>query len=126
MSPMKMPEQYRQTTPTNPMFATTSGQPFGLFQIPSHRAPDGHALKIIACDGEETGWEHVSVSFVERSKKCPSWNDMCFVKNLFWADDACVVQFHPASKDYISLHHGCLHLWRSTLEKFPMPPKILV
>ena len=39
------------------------------------------------------GWEHVSVSY---SKKTPTWDEMCRVKDIFWGEDECVVQYHPA------------------------------
>lgn len=63
-------------------------------------------------------WEHVSVS----ARTTPTWDEMCWVKNLFWPADECVVQFHPAGKDYISDHDACLHLWRVIGVDFPLPP----
>lgn len=30
------------------------------------------------------GWEHVSVSLRNR---CPTWDEMCLVKDIFWRDD---------------------------------------
>ena len=65
------------------------------------------ALKVQASDG--FGWEHVSVSLVDR---CPTWQEMCFVKSLFWGDDDLVVQFHPPESEYVNSHPFCLHLWR--------------
>src|ERR1700742_5139199 len=59
---MKFPEQYRfANAPLG--YDTSEGQPFGAFRIPAKVS--GRALFIIACDGEETGWEHVSVSLQE-------------------------------------------------------------
>lgn len=69
------------------------------------------------------GWDHVSVSF---QRRCPTWEEMCIVKDIFFRDDECVVQYHPAKKDYVNMHPYCLHLWRPQNEKIPMPPKILV
>lgn len=54
-------------------------------------------------------WEHVSVS---RPDRCPTWEEMCAVKDMFWADDECVMQLHPPKADYRNLHQFCLHLWR--------------
>jgi len=48
------------------------------------------------------------------------------VKNFFFDPLDCVVQFHPPEADYINIHGGVLHLWRSTRFPFPMPPKICV
>lgn len=51
---------------------------------------------------------------------------MCFVKDLFWSDDDCVVQYHPPKSDYINNHEHCLHLWKPIDKQIPTPPSILV
>jgi hypothetical protein len=94
--------------------------PYGVFFV---HGPCGCELKIIASGGDETGWEHVSVSTPRRP---PNWQEMCFVKELFWEPDECVVQFHPPESQYVNNHPHCLHLWRSIREAFPLPPAILV
>lgn len=121
---MKFPEQFRWKNPPARQYVTVVGDPFGAFIIPSHHAVR-RTLKVMACDGTETGWEHVSVSLAE-SDKCPSWEEMCLVKSLFWNADECVVQFHPAEKEYVNQHTGCLHLWRCVNQAFPTPDKIMV
>lgn len=78
-------------------------------------------LMIIFSDGE--GWEHVSVSTPAR---CPNWQEMCFVKDLFWAPDDVVMQLHPARSDYVNNHNSCLHLWRPQGQTIPTPPVKLV
>lgn len=88
-------------------------------------------LKIIASDGRDwkaeklpgEPWEHVSVSTASR---CPTWEEMCFVKDLFWAPDETVVQYHPPLSDYINRHPYCLHLWRPTGTPVVLPPQICV
>lgn len=114
------PEKYRITVGE---FASRPGDTFGVFIIPTQCSNWGRGLKIIACDGADTGWEHVSVSVKLRTEKCPSWDEMCFVKSLFWEDDECVVQFHPPKKDYVNVHPGVLHLWKCVNQPFPMPPR---
>ena len=69
------------------------------------------------------GWEHVSVSLRNR---CPTWDEMCLVKDIFWMDDECVVQFHPPKNEYINVHPYCLHLWKKIGEKADLPPKEFV
>lgn len=69
------------------------------------------------------GWEHCSVSLPTR---CPSWEQMCAIKELFWNDDECCVQYHPAKDDYVNNHPYCLHIWRPTKEELPTPPSIMV
>jgi hypothetical protein len=69
------------------------------------------------------GWEHVSVSYRHR---VPTWEEMCQVKDIFWDEDACVVQYHPPKADYINQHPYCLHLWRPTKGGLPRPPSSMV
>jgi hypothetical protein len=94
----------------------------GMFPIPRSAAGKRPLdLCVIASDG--LGWEHVSVSTLVR---CPTWEEMCFVKALFWDDDDCVVQFHPPKSEYVNHHPYCLHLWRPTDHVMLMPDWILV
>lgn len=85
----------------------------------------GTKVKIIASgDG---GWQHVSVSLAYHPNTTPRWDVMCCVKGLFWEDEDVVIQFHPKKSEYISHHHGCLHLWRCTDgREQPTPPSIFV
>ncbi len=78
-------------------------------------------VNAIASDGR--GWDHVSASLPDR---CPTWSEMCVIKNMFWDEEDCVVQYHPAKGEYINNHPYCLHLWRPTWDKLPTPPKWMV
>lgn len=69
------------------------------------------------------GYEHCSVSLPNR---CPSWDQMCVMKELFWEDDEVCMQLHPAKKDYINNMPYCLHIWRPINEKIPTPPSLMV
>ncbi|MGY2987654.1 DUF7694 domain-containing protein [Bradyrhizobium sp. USDA 4508] len=95
--------------------------PAGAFFV---MGPKGAELKIISSGPDrEYLWEHVSVSTERRT---PNWAEMCFVKDLFWNEDECVVQYHPPRSEYVNHHPYCLHLWRPIGLEFPMPPSILV
>lgn len=120
---MKVPEEFRRSHA--PPYISRPGDLFGCFIIPGHKAPGRRQLNIIACDGLDTGWDHVSVSLDNSRNKPPTWDEMCFVKDLFWNEDEWVVQFHPAKADYVNKHPGVLHLWKS-VQPFPTPPKICV
>lgn len=72
--------------------------------------------------GAGENWDHVSVSLYDR---CPTWEEMCFIKELFFERDEPAIQLHPV-KDYINNHPYCLHLWRPLEEAIPLPPSILV
>lgn len=97
----------------------------GAFQIPMPGLKNpkkvGRKFWVIVSDGG--GWDHVSVSLTDR---CPTWFEMCFIKRIFFEDEECVVQYHPAKDDYRNLHEFCLHLWRPQGEKIPTPPPWMV
>ena len=93
------------------------GEDGGSFEIKSR----GVNLFIIASFG--AGWDHVSVSCDFR---CPTWEDMCLVKSIFFRDDETVIQYHPKKSEYVNLHTFCLHLWKPQNSEIPTPPKILV
>lgn len=78
-------------------------------------------LRVIASWGE--GWDHVSVSLPNR---CPTWEEMCFIKDFFFHPNECVIQYHPAQEDYVNNHQFCLHMWRPQENEIPKPPKIFV
>jgi hypothetical protein len=69
------------------------------------------------------GWDHVSVSFHNR---CPTWDEMCAIKDIFFNPDECVIQYHPAKSDYVNRHPYCLHLWKPQNVEIPKPPKVFV
>jgi hypothetical protein len=82
------------------------------------RVPIGTRYATVICsDGE--GWEHVSASFKDR---CPTWDEMCKIKDLFWDAEDCVVQYHPPRSEYVNDFPYCLHLWRPTNQDMPRPP----
>jgi hypothetical protein len=96
---------------------------YGSFVIPG---PCGRSLKIIATDGGDLipheRWEHVSISIHNRP---PNWQEMSFVKDLFWDETETVIQFHPPKSEYVNNHPHCLHLWKPPYD-VPLPPQIFV
>lgn len=90
----------------------------GAFRV---KLKGGQHVHVVASDG--LGWEHVSVS---RRDRCPTWDEMCQVKALFWDEEDCVVQYHPPRADYVNNHPNCLHLWRPINVEIPRPIKVLV
>src|SRR5215813_4378868 len=90
-------------------YASQPGASSGAFRdVPG---PHGRQLLIIAADGHDTGWEHVSVSLANR-KHVPTWAEMCFVKDLFWEGETGVIQLHPPQSMWVNNVVNCLHLWR--------------
>lgn len=92
-----------------------AGANWGAFQI-------GPLCIVSSGSGDPEGenWEHVSVSCANR---CPTWEEMSSVKNLFWREDETVVQFHPRRDQYVNLHPFCLHLWKRVGSEYELPPR---
>lgn len=84
-----------------------------------------NALLLAVSSGvdEENGWEHVSVSGHGR---CPTWDEMCWVKNLFWDEHEMCVQYHPPKSEYVNCHPHVLHMWKPINMSIPLPPSLLV
>lgn len=70
--------------------------------------PTGVRANVVAGDNEG-GWEHVSIELYAR--RLPTWEEMCFIKDLFWEDEEEVVQIHPKKSHYVNMTEA-LHLWR--------------
>jgi hypothetical protein len=112
-------EKYRVR---NGEYSSDTGDTFGAFHIPY--LSRNYYLRVIANDAEgEFTWEHVSISLPNR---CPNWEEMCYIKSLFWDDEETVMQLHPPKSQWINNHPYCLHLWRPTREEIPLPPPIAV
>lgn len=82
-----------------------------------------HANGRMCIASDQEGWEHVSVSLRAR---CPTWDEMCFIKDVFWDDEETVVQFHPPKSEYVNHHKFCLHLWKQIDMAVVTPPSIFV
>ena len=72
------------------------------------------------------GWEHVSINGV---KRMPTWEEMCKLKDMFFREDECCVQYHPPVSEYVNNLKYCLHIWKP-IEQYsgvlPIPPSIYV
>lgn len=118
---LKMPERFRDSEKEMRVYKTAGDATCGLFTM---AGPKSRVLACIASSGG--GWEHVSVHLYRDLTKVPTWQEMCFVKGLFWDDEDCVVQYHPRKSEYVNMHQGVLHLWRPTEVEMPRPPKGMV
>lgn len=67
----------------------------------------GAKLSIIA--STDNGWEHISVTLANRT---PTWDEMCYVKKVFFEDEDLCLQFHPRKSQYVNAHEHCLHIWK--------------
>lgn len=129
-----VPEQYR--VKRGPMASDVSFGNNGMFVIPSMggsirihyqcqasdaAGDDVKAVLDVVAPSNGVYWEHVSISVINISHsghtkiepRCPTWEEMCYIKNLFWDDpEDMVIQIHPPESEYVSVHRYCLHLWR--------------
>ena len=111
--------------------------PQGAFLVPG---PLGDDLWIMASDGRDwpeamahaglppdaPAWEHVSVHAGTKRPRCPTWREMEFVRDLFWDDDAVVLQFSVPRAQHINHHEHTLHLWRMVGVDATLPPAACV
>ena len=66
------------------------------------------------------GWDHVSVS---HNDCCPTWDEMCAVKDVFFLDDECCIEYHPPKSEYVNIHPYCLHIWKPQNAEILQPPR---
>ncbi len=124
---MKFPEHFRAALKDG-IYASRTGDQFGCFVVPDRC----DRLFVIASGAEsfEIPFEHVSVTIRNRKmeplRRCPTWEQMCLVKSLFWDDEQAVMQLHPPKSEHVNNHAFCLHLWRPTAVEIPLPPSICV
>ena len=87
-----------------------------------------HQDHVLLCSGViQSGWEHVVVEAVTKDGTgLPSWDDMCFIKDLFWEPEDVVIQIHPKRSEYVNDNPYALHLWRHVTETFLTPPMEIV
>lgn len=117
--PLEDLERFRVTE--GPMASTKEDGNNGVFIIAGiHNTP----LVVIVSDG--AGWEHVSVREHGKEQRCPTWEDMCYVKDLFWEPEEAVVQFHPPQSRYVDCHPFVLHMWKPVGVNWPLPPTWMV
>ncbi len=117
---------------TNPLFHTEPGEWYGAFVV---RGPGGGYLQMIVSAGDPAQWEmcgfplpafeHVSIS-VPGEKRCPTWNQMAWVKDLCWDAEECVIQYHPPKSEYVNCHPFVLHLWKPVGVEIPRPPMLTI
>lgn len=109
---------------TKGVMASADGDDFGAFYLQRGTVQ----FVVIASSGQEQlPWEHVSARARDyKGERTPTWTEMCWIKDLFWDDEECVVQFHPPKSDYVNNHPHVLHLWKPTNIEMPRPPSIMV
>lgn len=115
-------EPYRITTGE---LKSAEGERNGFFAV---KIDNLLMAMVIVTDGEQTGWERVSVHIRQYRKdgkiftsRLPTFLEMEMIKQLFFAPDAVVMQLHLPGAP---LNNKVLTLWRPVRETIPTPPEI--
>lgn len=112
-------EKYRLREKERECYGCNGDSSNGVFKV----FVNGKSFFCIASNGG--GWEHISVSMPSQ-KRCPTWEEMCAIKDIFFDAEETVVQYHPKKSEYVNIHQCCLHLWKPTNGEIPTPPKVFV
>lgn len=95
----------------------------GAFSIRNPLAQDNKSKIIFVIVSNQAGWDHLSASLTHR---CPRWEEMEYLKRLFFEPDEIAYELHVAESKHINRHPYCLHIWRPQGIKIPLPPEIFV
>lgn len=82
-------------------------------------SPFDQVVSLFVLSGRLQGWEYCQVTAPER---CPTWDEMKAVKDLFWDAEDCCLQLHPPQSRYINKSVFSLWVWRPTDSEIPQPP----
>lgn len=118
-----VPNKYRSKTH---MASDDSYGNNGFFFIPYQKS-NSLEYRVQASDG--MGWEHCSISIAlpgKQALRCPTWEEMCYIKDLFWDKEDCVIQYHPSKDQYVNRHPFVLHLWKPINQVIPIPDKSMI
>ena len=102
---LRFPEQYR----------VQSVYGLNSFLVPFNAAKLA-VLASIDTDDNGIKWEHVSVSLKNR---IPNWQELKFIKMIFWDPEDEVIQFFMPQSKCVKLYNNCVHLWRPINIKLP-------
>lgn len=70
----------------------------GAFAVP-YPVITNTLLRVIANSYDD--WDHVSVSL---KKRCPTWEEMDFIKRLFFHPHETAMQIHPSVSKHVNIH----------------------
>lgn len=112
-------DKYRQKDHERKFYGCVGDHGNGCFKV----YVNNRSFFVIASNGG--GWDHVSVTPCNRKRQiCPTWEEMCAIKDMFFNPEETVVQYHPPKSQYVNNHPFCLHLWRPNTagDEITLPP----
>ena len=114
-------DKFRMEDEERKVYGVVGDSGNGIFKV----YVGGRSFFVVASNG--MGWEHVSVSpGSAQRKRCPTWDEMCAIKEMFFGEDERVMQLHPPKAEYVDQHPHCLHLWKPIGVEIPHPPMFFV
>lgn len=114
MKNLKELDQFREKHPFWPQTETS-----GAFKV-MVKQRSFLVLASIDNSGEDGMWEHISVT-PKNQKRCPTWDEMCAIKKMFFEPEEECVEFHPKESEYVNHSEYCLHIWRPASGKINSP-----
>lgn len=114
MRNLKELDQFREKHPFWPQTETS-----GAFKVVVNRR-SFLVLASVDNTGEDGVWEHISVR-PKNQKRCPTWDEMCAIKKMFFQPEEECVEFHPKESEYVNRSEYCLHIWRPAAGKLNSP-----
>lgn len=115
MKDLSLLEKYRLPKEELRLYGVHGDNGNGCFKV----YVNGRSFYVIASNGG--GWDHLSIH-PKNQKRCPTWEEMCAIKDMFFDPEECVVQYHPPKSDYVNISQFVLHLWKPTDQEMPRPP----
>lgn len=103
-----------------PMASTPEAGNNGMFLIP-HQKYAKDRFQVTCSDG--MGWEVVSFTYYKKNKT-PTWDDSCYIKDLFWEEEEAVMQLHRPASLRVSERKFVIALMRPIEVEIPQPPVI--
>lgn len=88
-------------------FELMTGMEGAFFEFPLEK--QGCTL----CAGMKANdWEHVALD-LDNIQRCPTYEEMCTLKEFFFRKDELTLQIHPKQSEYVNECPFRLHLWRN-------------
>lgn len=91
---------------------------YSAFAFDSPDSDDVLTLHLGTLDDGHDSWEFATV---EAGWRCPTWNEMKFVKDQLWEPEDVCFQLHPQQSRYINRSEFCLWIWRPVNRTIPQP-----
>lgn len=98
-------DKYRVKHPTWPQ-----NEKNGVFKVYVN-GRSFYVLVSVDTIGGDGMWEHISVT-PKNQKRCPTWEEMCAIKDMFFFPEEECIEYHPRRSEYVNYESNCLHIWR--------------